>query len=125
MPLVALLALAVFLWPAALMCVSMGGLGALLRIDLIVIAVAKTFLPYLAIVLMIAVATFMPGVIIQAAGVAGGGGAGTGSILGAIRSALTFVILACAVEAYFSIVAMRLIGLHYRHYKQRFPWDWE
>lgn len=124
-PLAALVVLALFLWPAALMCVSMGGLGSLLRLDLIVRAVVSSFLPYLLIVLLVAAASIAPAMILQAAGVRLAGGVALGGIAAAIKSMLIFVVLASGVEVYFSIIAMRFIGLYYRHFKDRFPWDWE
>ena len=118
-PLIALVALAIFFWPIAIMCVSMGGLSALSRIDLIVVAVVRTFPAYVVIFIMVSLADFLPGFILDtAAGAApSAGGIATGG--------LAFTVLTQGVGLYFSIVSMRLIGLHYRHFKQRFPWDWE
>ncbi|MFH0982151.1 MAG: hypothetical protein V2A79_11490 [Planctomycetota bacterium] len=116
LPLLVLVVIGLFLWPIALMCVSMGGLSALFRVDLILVAVAKTFLAYTAIFVMVAAATFLPSILLVAATSAGGG---------LTPSGLPLRILAPALRVYFSIVAMRLIGLYYRHFKERFPWDWE
>jgi hypothetical protein len=117
-PLIALVLLAVFLWPIAIMCVSMGGLSSLLRIDLIILAVLRTFPAYFLIFVMVSVARFLPGFIVSAA-------AGPATGTGGIKSNLVLTILAKGVELYFSIVTMRLIGLYYLHFKERFPWDWE
>ena len=118
-PLIALVALAIFFWPVAIMCVSMGGLSSLRRIDLIVVAVVRTFPAYVVIFIMVGLADFLPGFILDAASGAAptGGGIATGG--------LAFTVLTEGLRLYFSIVTMQLIGLYYRHFKQRFPWDWE
>ncbi len=38
---------------------------------------------------------------------------------------IALAFLSQALSLYASIVAMRVIGLYYRHYKQRFPWQAE
>ena len=118
-PLIVLVALGIFLWPIALMCVSMGGLFSLFRIDLILMAVAKTLPAYIAICLMVAAATVLPGFIVEAATSIATPSGGLG------RGGLMFDLPAYAIEIYFSVVTMRLLGLYYLHFKERFPWDWE
>jgi len=36
----------------------------------------------------------------------------------ALRAALV------PIEVYFTIVAMRTVGLYYHHFKERFAWSW-
>ena len=122
-PMALLVCLALFLWPIALLCVSMGGLSTLVRIDLIVPSVVRTFIPYLAIVLLVGVAAFLPDLIVSlAAGVPPASGAAGG---GAFSKGLWLAMVACGVEIYVSIAVMRLIGLYYRHHKHKLSWDWE
>ena len=118
-PFLVLVAVGTFLWPIAILCVSLGGLSALARIDLIVVAVAKTLAPYTAVFVLVSMANFLPGFIVQAA-------AGPTPPGGATPAAgAAFGVLAAGVGLYFSIVSMRLIGLYYLHFKGKFPWDWE
>jgi len=34
-------------------------------------------------------------------------------------------VISIGVTVYFDIVLMRLIGLYYHHFKDRFAWSWE
>ena len=42
-----------------------------------------------------------------------------GAVSGGIAS-----LLVVGISLYFEIVAMRVIGLYYHHFKHRFAWDW-
>jgi hypothetical protein len=118
-PLIGLGAFGIFVWPIALMCVAMSGLGALLRIDLLVRAIAATLPAYTAIFVMVAASMLLPAIITGAVVAAAPAG-------GAIsKGGLALEVLASALWVYFTIVTMRLIGLYYLHFKARFPWDWE
>lgn len=117
--LVALVVLALFLWPMALMCASMGGLTTLVRIDLIAVTIAKTFLPYALISLLVTASVVLPELITVTFATAK---TGTGSGLG---TDVVILAISFALKIYFSIVMTRLIGLYYRHFKLRFAWDWE
>ncbi|MCP4593382.1 MAG: DUF4013 domain-containing protein [bacterium] len=118
-PLFALVFLGLFFWPIALMCVSMGGFWSILRIDLLLIAVVRTLPAYTLIFAMVVAATLLPGLITEAISsrIGLGGGLSRGAFITAVASS--------AVGVYFWIVTMQLIGLYYRHFKRRFPWDWE
>ncbi|MCK4659040.1 MAG: hypothetical protein KAV82_05910 [Phycisphaerae bacterium] len=121
--LIVLVVAAIFLWPMALMCASMGGLTTLVRVDLIAVTIAKTLLPYLLISLLVAASVVLPGILTEIyAGAKTGAGTGMGSLA---QSTIMILSIAFVLEAYFSIVMARLIGLYYRHFKRRFAWDWE
>jgi hypothetical protein len=110
-----------FAWPMLVLVVAVGGVRSVLRLDLIVMTVIKSFPAYLVTVLavyacMALMLGFDRALRALAAESAGGG-----------RSlALTLVgpILVEVVELYVWIVAMRAIGLYYHHFKHRFAWSW-
>ena len=115
MLLVVLVGVSMFLWPMVLLVTAIGGLGAVFRLDLLVATVARTLLPYLAVCLLFAgtlalewsadpIAAWITG--------------------GQMSDYLVTGILAALVQAYFSVVSMRIVGLYYHHFKERFAWSW-
>lgn len=106
--------LSVFMLPVALLAVAMGGVGTLARIDLLVRTILAALLQYLAIWVMLLVAF---GVQLALFLVLASSGAPTGLV-----SLLLAEFVANAVFVYTLIVAMRQIGLFYRHFSDRFPW---
>lgn len=108
-----------FLWPAMILMVTVGDGFRGLRPDLLLRTVLSAFGAYLVTWILLIVA-FLP--------------VGLGSlvtldylpaprILEANPASKLFVGVGIgAVEGYTAIVSMRLIGLYYRHFKQRFPW---
>ncbi len=120
-PLIALLLLALFLWPISILAVSLQGLGAVVRVDLAFITIARTFVPYVLTCALVGVATYgqswLPEQLFGRINFAGGN-TPWGQLI------LTFVVSAGLV-VYLDIVAMRVVGLYYRHYKSRFAWTWE
>jgi hypothetical protein len=117
-PLVALAGLAVFFWPITVLVVAMSRLADVFRIDLILRTVGRTFLPYLATCLLVGVAFGLEVGALRALSRPAGGGT-TGANVALI------VVLANGAIAYFDVVAMRIIGLYYRHFSNRFAWSWE
>jgi hypothetical protein len=115
-PLLLAVGVSLFLWPMVLLVIGIGGLGAVFRVDLIFVTIARTFVPYLAICVLVAgtlaVKYFAP----ELASLATGGG---------VRKFFLTMGLGAFLEAYSSIVAMRIVGLHYHHFKDRFAWSWE
>lgn len=113
-----------FLWPMVVLCVALGGFGALYRLDLIVRTIIITLPAYvLTLILMFAAIfgqLFLLGLL--GGGIAAGAQPSLTSLAG--RTILIY-ILAVGVGVYLSIVLMRLIGLYYYHFKHRFAWDWE
>lgn len=113
--------LGVFLWPATILTLAVGGGVRGLRPDLIVMTVARAIGPYLAIWLMLSVAgglLVLPGIaeeygLFDAIPVLGGG-----------RSWPAHVLIS-VFSGYLLIVIMRTIGLFYRHFKADFAWSAE
>ena len=110
-----LLGLAVFLWPIVVLMVAVGGVGGFARPDLIVITIARTIIPYIVTVLLTTVATAV-------AGAAAGLIAVSGSLFP--KSGVALVVVKDVVGLYMSVVAMRVVGLYYHHFKHRFAWSW-
>ncbi|MCG3130800.1 MAG: hypothetical protein FLDDKLPJ_01573 [Phycisphaerae bacterium] len=104
--------LGLFLWPMMLLVAGLGGLFALVRVDLIAITIARTFPAYLATVVMIYGAFFLSAL----------GGSFLAGRPGTSMLALGAVML--MVSIYLDVVAMRAIGLYYHHLKDRFAWSW-
>ncbi len=105
---VVLTCLALFSWPMVVLCVGLGGFETLWRLDLITVTIVKTFPVYLLTVAIVFGSTMFSGII----------AASTGGV-----STIT-IVLVIGVSLYCEIVAMRVIGLYYHHFKHRFAWDW-
>lgn len=107
-----------FLLPMSVLLFALGVPGVIFRIDLIIVTIFRTFLPYLAIWLML----FLVGILYLIAASA--------SILGTIGISAylpdipnlgwfsPFIIQ--IINVYLMVVAMRIIGLYYLHFKNRF-----
>lgn len=116
----ATLIFAVAMWPMAILCVSIGGIGIFTRADLILYTVFSTLVPYTIVWLLLLLT-----------GACGYGlfrllaseVAGRTPLLS--RHFLAGLVLLAMATTFLSIVAMRVIGLYYRHFKHRFAWSWE
>jgi len=96
-----------FFWPMIILCIALGGFETVYRLDLIVSTIIRTFPVYILTLLLMFGAEFLQRTLTaSAAGVS-----------------MPFVI-SVGVTVYFDIVLMRLIGLYYHHYKDRFAWSW-
>lgn len=104
----ALVLAGLFLWPITALCVAVGGFSTLSRYDLIVLTVLKSLPAYLltAVVVMLAFSGYYVTMAVQFA---------------AGRAVAALVI---AVGLYLELVALRMIGLYYHHFKHRFAWSW-
>lgn len=118
-------AVGLFLWPMIMLLLSLAGHNALLRVDLVALTIFRTFPSYLVIAIMLAAVTAINWAI---------------AILTILIEArilqvtlpkmltspnMAFQAVRHIVALYFSIVAMRLIGLYYLHNKQRFAFELE
>ena len=114
-------ALGAFLWPISILAVSMGGLTALARIDVLIGSVLRTIVPYLAVwVLLLAVVALGSVVYMFLHGTLPGSLAKF-----APKSKVAATVLVAGVVGYVTIVVMRIIGLYYRHFKRYFIWAME
>lgn len=116
-----------FLLPMSLMLFSFHAASAMFRIDLVLTTIARTILPYLSIwgilllvSMIIAAARGSASLVgtligVKLATISAGGF--LGGLLG--RIALSWISI------YFSLVAMRTIGLYYLHFKRRFAFVME
>ncbi len=113
--------LAFFMWPMALLGVSIGGVSVFVRADLMLYTVLRTFFPYL---IVWALLLIMFGVGYWLIKFVSSGGAAAATPIWA-KHGLAGAALISLFVTYTSIVAMRVIGLYYRHFKHRFAWSWE
>ena len=111
-----LVALGVFLWPMVILCVALGGFSTLLRLDLIILTIIRTFPIY-----VLVLALMFGAVLIEHALLAGVSGGSKGAMGG---GAFALSVLGRGLDIYINIVLMRLIGLYYCHFKDRFAWSW-
>ncbi|HPF37011.1 MAG TPA: hypothetical protein P5081_12870 [Phycisphaerae bacterium] len=112
----------VFLLPMSMMLFAFRSASTIFRLDLVLVTIAKTILPYLAIWGMLLLVSVL---IVLAQG-----GATVLSTLigvslvsmsaGGFLSGLAMRIVLSWISVYFTIVAMRTIGLYYLHFKRRF-----
>jgi hypothetical protein len=112
-PVVGLLAFGVFLWPMCVLVISIGGFSSFFRPDLILFTIVRTFVPYV----MTCVIT---GAAVGVMAVAQDALARESGASNPIAVAMVLKVL----ELYAWVVAMRVIGLYYHHFKQRFAWSW-
>ena len=113
--LVVLVGVAMFLWPMVLLVTAIGGIFSVVRVDLIFMTIARTFLPYLAVCLLFAGAWALEGFADELAALITGGG---------LQNFWITTVVTALLQAYFSIVSMRIVGLYYHHFKSRFAWSW-
>lgn len=103
-------------WPMFFLMVTLGSYSALLHLPLMVITIKRTLLAYgVAVVFMLLSIAFK-------------GLALSGFQIWARSMPLHKALLLCAflvfLDTYLTLVAMRVIGLYYRHFKSRFAWSW-
>jgi len=102
------------LWPMVLLVTAIGSLFAVVRVDLLVRTVVRTLLPYLAVCSLVGGAGLLR---TQAPALVGRVSAGGGGFF-------MPMVLTAFLQAYFGIVSMRIVGLYYHHFKERFAWSW-
>jgi len=115
-----LIVVGLFCWPATILMVAIGDGFRSLRPALVLRTILSAFAPYLAIWIMLllaAVPTYLPELLTSGASDELSVAAERGRV-----PILAQVLAARAASAYTMIVGMRLIGLYYRHFKERFPW---
>lgn len=106
--LISLYSAGLFFWPILALCVAVGGFETVLRIDLMLLTILKSFAAYF----FTAGAMFVTAVVyFFTAYIAGEHG-------------IVVVIFMIPVLLYLEIVALRMIGLYYHHFKTRFAWHW-
>ena len=98
-----------------LLVTAIGGLFACLRIDLIAVTIGRSFIPYLAVCLLFGATVGLKWYADELAGRITGGG---------VQGFWVTAVLTGLLQAYFSIVSMRIVGLYYHHFKERFAWSW-
>jgi len=115
-----LAALGTFFWPVFLLGAAIGECLPILAAPKLVLTVIRTFVPYLAVALLVGVAAALP--VLFRTGVARLVMARMTTAPPSASLLAATGLLGEAISAYSWIVAMQLIGLYYRHFKRRFPW---
>lgn len=118
-----LVVLGMFFWPIIILCVALDGFGCISRVDLIVTTIVKTFPVYLFTAVMVFGTDWMK---YRLTGFVGAGlSAGEDPTMSSwLGLSLVVSFLVVGITIYFEIVAMKLIGLYYHHFKDRFAWSW-
>jgi|TARA_R110001592_G_scaffold361962_1_gene674225 hypothetical protein len=106
--LISLYSAGLFFWPILALCVAVGGFETVLRIDLMLLTILKSFAAYF----FTAGAMFVSTVVYFF----------TAYI--AAQHGIVVVIFMIPVLLYLEIVALRMIGLYYHHFKKQFAWHW-
>jgi len=106
-----------FLWPMFVLVVAVGGVGGLLRVDLMIRTILNSFPGYLIAVVAVYVSIGVQNIADVIVEFFWGQ---TATVQGTL--ALRAVLV--PIEVYFTIVAMRTVGLYYHHFKERFAWSW-
>ncbi|MHC5035592.1 MAG: zinc ribbon domain-containing protein [Planctomycetota bacterium] len=102
-------------WPMVVLCVALGGFASLVRVDLIVVTLFKTLPMYILTAMFVfgakLLGTYLAFKLPQ-------------SYTSGIAVYFMGHLMVAGVGLYFEIVALRVIGLYYHHFKHRFAWDW-
>ncbi len=106
-------------WPIVVLCVSLGGFGCLVHLDLLIRTVVRTASGYLSTVILV-LATFALDYALKESLL--NPSTSSGPIPGGQEILASFLVM--GVTTYFDIVAMKLIGLYYHHFKDKFAWNW-
>jgi hypothetical protein len=117
--LLVLIAAGTFFWPMLVALFAFEAFDMLVRIDRILATIFRTFLPYVclwAMLLLVGFTSVVPLAIRLAA--AGGFNIALPNLMTAAGS--LGALAGMLIDLYLSLVAMRLIGLYYLHYKKRF-----
>ena len=115
-PAVVLFGLGVFAWPMVILTTAIGGLSGLWRVDLMISTVSRSFVGYATTVAatVLAYGAFqLAEELLQARSHADPSG------LVAMGAGLE------VLSVYAAIVAMRIVGLYYHHFKDDFAWSWD
>ncbi len=104
------------MWPISILCVTIGGLGTLLRFDLMLVTMVKSFGGYIVTLILLGIAAGIAIAFELYLTPAGG------SLFSA--DAIINNAIKVGINLYLDIVLMRIIGLYYRHFKNKFAWDW-
>jgi hypothetical protein len=107
-PVGALLLAGMVLWPMLALSVTMGGFSTLARVDLMALTIVKSLPVYLFTVAVVFGAFLVLGVLDVVKEVFG----------------LFAAVIVIGAGLYLQIVALRMIGLYYHHFKHRFAWSW-
>ncbi len=115
--------LGLFLWPMVVLCVALGGLTTIARVDLLIVSIFRTLPAYLVTVVIVYAAEVggyaLRELIFDAIApvtLSGQNAPFTTRVIAAFAGNIAFV--------YLSIVMLRAIGLYYYHFKHRFAWNW-
>lgn len=110
-----LMALGVFFWPIVMLILAIGGIGCLLRLDLILATIMRSIIAYIMVFVLLAVVILMSFTLARM--LTAKGPTTTG---GAVAVALLLQL----IQLYATVVTMQVIGLYYHHFKARFAWSW-
>lgn len=113
----------IFVWPVFIMLFAFNALNMIFRLDLIVVTIVRTFGAYLSLWLMLLVVglcLFIPPLVpfLSSAGL-------IKELPSFLTEGLVFEFVLNAFQVYLTIVSMRMIGLYYLHFKQRFALELE
>ncbi|QDV16559.1 hypothetical protein Pan153_11900 [Gimesia panareensis] len=97
-----------FFWPILALCVAVGGIESIFRIDLMILTIVKSLPAYV----FTATAMFVTAGIQLALDLAD------------IEWGIMGLFLMRGVMIYMELVALRMIGLYYHHFKNQFAWSW-
>jgi len=116
-----LMVFALVMWPMGILCVSIGGISVFFRFDLMVYSVLATFWAYVVVWVILLAAVYGGRFAIELITLP----TPTGAPAPFAGHPLAATALIAVLITYISIVAMKAIGLYYRHFKHRFAWSWE
>lgn len=105
-----------FLWPMVILVVAVAGISSLARLDLILRTIARTFPAYVGAAALTLTCLAIPVTYAWLAQAA---------LQRSVWEVMLLGFFARGLELYATIVAMRVIGLYYHHFKARFAWSWE
>lgn len=110
-------------WPLLVLVIAVGeSVRGLFRVDLIARTIVKSLPAYLMTVLIVYASL---GMSVGFEALLDAVRAGRPLSIGGLPNVLVLGPVLLLVELYSTIIAMRAIGLYYRHFKHKFAWTWE
>lgn len=112
------------LWPIIVLVVTLGGFDCLIRFDLIVATIVRSFPAYLLTLTVVFGATVLEEFLGNTVFREMGPGMVRGGVGTMIGTGLAAHALFVGITLYCNIVMLKAIGLYYHHNKEKFAWDW-
>ncbi len=111
-------------WPVVVLCIAVGGFQTLYRFDLMVATVFKTLPVYITLLILMVGAVYAQHELVALATTRTATATQGAGFAGLLGGSFVLEFLRLGLRAYADIIVVRLVGLYYHHFKERFAWSW-